>query len=82
MKRAGFETVWTPPECGNQRVLQQIIGERLNLEDIINPVSLIRKAGLGAAAALVIGILGETWSDTKDTAEFARKLKQKGANQF
>lgn len=82
MKQAGFETIWITPESGSQRVLDQIIGKRLRLDDVIRSVHLIRDTGLAAAAAFVIGIPGETWSEIEDTIEFARKLKRKGVNEF
>ncbi len=82
MKRAGFDLIWITPESGNQRILDQAIGKKLDLKQVELSVQLMRKAGLRVAAAFVIGLPQETRADINDTVAYARKLKRLGVEQF
>lgn len=82
MKRAGFETIWVTPESGNQRVLNEVIDKKFDLQSVDRAVGLIKEAGLKSAAAFVIGIPGETRDEIQDTVDYARKLKDLGVDDF
>ncbi len=82
MRRAGFDLIWITPESGNQRILDQVIGKKLDLGQVETSVRLMKRAGLRVAAAFVIGLPEETWDDISDTVAFARKLKRLGVDQF
>ena len=82
MKKSGFGTVWITPESGSQRVLDKEIGKAMKLEDIVSSVGRIHQAGLSSAAAFVIGMPGEKFSEIEETIAFARKLKNMGVGEF
>jgi len=82
MKRAGFDLIWITPESGNQRILDQVVGKKLDLGQVEMSVRLMKRAGLRVAAAFVIGLPEETRDEIRDTVRFARKLKRLGVDQF
>lgn len=82
MKRAGFDLIWITPESGNQRILDRVIGKKLDLNQVEMSVRMMKRAELRVAAAFVIGLPEETWDDILDTVAFARKLKRLGVDQF
>jgi len=82
MKQSGFGTVWITPESGSQRVLDKEIGKAMKLPDVLASVERIHQAGLSSAAAFVLGMPGESWSEIQETIGFARKLKSMGVGEF
>ncbi len=82
MKKSGFGTIWITPESGSQRVLDKEIGKAMKLTDIVSSVERIHAAGLESAAAFVIGMPGEKFSEIEETITFARKLKNMGVGEF
>ena len=82
MKRAGCKKIRVAPESGVQRVVDEIIGKKLDLKSVERAVALCKKVGIRVGCFFVIGLIGETKEDIKATIDFAYKLRQLGAESF
>ena len=82
MKRAGCKKIRVAPESGVQRVVDEIIGKNLDLKSVERAVALCKKVGIKVGCFFVIGLIGETKEDIKETINFAYKLRQLGADSF
>jgi magnesium-protoporphyrin IX monomethyl ester (oxidative) cyclase len=78
MKESGCAEVTISPESGDQEVLDKIVGKKLDLKSVENVVKLCKKIGLRVGCNFVIGMVGETKQNIKNTLEFANKLKKMG----
>jgi radical SAM superfamily enzyme YgiQ (UPF0313 family) len=80
MKEAGFKNIFIGVESGNQRVLTNVVGKgNLTLERVEQVVKDCRKINLLVSCFFVVGLVGETLDEAKDTAVFAQKLRDLGA---
>lgn len=61
-------------ESGTERVLKKIIRKPVNFEHAKKMASLARKEGIFVAANFIIGFPTETWSEIRQTLEFAENL--------
>jgi anaerobic magnesium-protoporphyrin IX monomethyl ester cyclase len=77
MKQSGCQSVFVGIESGDQYVLDNIIGKRLKLKNVIKFAEMCKKIGLKAGAFYVIGFPGETKESIMNTVEFALMLKRK-----
>ena len=82
MKVSGCKEIRIAPESGVQRVVSQIIKKNLNLEDIEKAVVLAKKVGIKVGVFFILGLIGETKEEMKETIKYAYKLKKLGANTF
>jgi len=82
MKKAGCKKIRVAPESGVQKIVDKIIKKNLDLKSVENAVRLCKKVGLRVGCFFVIGLIGETKDDIKETINFAYKLKQLGADSF
>ena len=82
MKRAGCKAIRLAPESGVQRVVDDVIGKNLDLKSVEQAVVLSKKVGLRVGLFFVIGLIGETKADIKETIRFAYKLRRLGADSF
>jgi anaerobic magnesium-protoporphyrin IX monomethyl ester cyclase len=82
MKKAGCHRIAVAPESGSQRVINQIIGKRLKLEQVEKIVRICKKIGLDIDCFFVIGLYGETKNEIQQTLEYAKYLKKIGASAF
>jgi anaerobic magnesium-protoporphyrin IX monomethyl ester cyclase len=82
MKRAGCKKIRVAPESGVQRVVDEIIGKKLDLKSVERAVALCKKVGIRVGCFFVIGLIGETKEDIKATINFAYKLRRLGAESF
>jgi len=82
MKRSGCKKIRVAPESGVQRVVNEIIGKNLDLKSVERAVVLCKKVGIKVGCFFVIGLIGETKEDIKETINFAYKLRQLGAESF
>jgi anaerobic magnesium-protoporphyrin IX monomethyl ester cyclase len=82
MSAAGCKEIRVAPESGVQRVVDEIIKKNLNLEDVEKAVVLAKKVGMKIGVFFMLGLIGETKEDIKDTIKFAYKLKKLGADHF
>jgi radical SAM superfamily enzyme YgiQ (UPF0313 family) len=82
MKKAGCKRILVAPESGVQRIVDEVINKRQDLEKVENAVSAARKAGIEVGCFFILGMPGETREDMKATIAFAQKLRQLGADRF
>ena len=67
MKQSGCIHLALAIESGNQRVLDEVIHKRLNLENVIEIAKYCKELKISAHAFYVIGFPGETINEIKDT---------------
>lgn len=79
MKETGCKQIYVSPESGNQHVVNDIIKKRLDLKKVEETVKLCKKIGIRVDCFFVIGLIGETKENIRETINFARKLKKLGA---
>lgn len=82
MKKSGCKRIRVAPESGVQRVVDQIVKKNQKLTEVEKAVALSKKAGIKVGCFFVIGLIGETKEDIKETIKYAYKLKQLGADKF
>jgi magnesium-protoporphyrin IX monomethyl ester (oxidative) cyclase len=82
MKKSGCKKIRVAPESGVQRVVNQIIKKNLDLKSVERAVILCKKVGIKVGCFFVIGLIGETKQDIKETINFAYKLRRLGADSF
>jgi anaerobic magnesium-protoporphyrin IX monomethyl ester cyclase len=82
MKRSGCEKIRIAPESGVQRVVNQVIGKNLDLKAVERAVVLCKKVGIRVGCFFVIGLIGETKEEIRETINFAYKLRRLGAESF
>jgi radical SAM superfamily enzyme YgiQ (UPF0313 family) len=81
MKAAGLTTFTIGAESGNQRVLDEVIHKGgLTVERIEQVVRDAVKLGMKPSCFFMIGILGETLDECKQTVAFANKMRKLGAS--
>ncbi len=80
MKRAGVKLITIGAESGVQRVLDDIIHKGgLKVEQTEQVVRDCVSVGLDVNCFFVIGTVGETLDEAKQTVDFAQKLRKLGA---
>lgn len=80
MKASGCRELWFAPESGSQRVVDEVIGKRIDLKYIEKMVIACKKIGISSNCFFVIGLPGETKKEIEQTLSFAQKLGQLGAD--
>ncbi|MCX5704273.1 MAG: radical SAM protein, partial [Candidatus Omnitrophica bacterium] len=79
MKASGCTEVFVAPESGDQEVVNNIIKKRMDLKKVEEAVRLFNKYGINVNAVFVIGCIGETKENIRQSISFARKLIRLGA---
>jgi len=79
MKESGAVHIYVSPESGSQRVVNEIIGKKLDLNAVENVVRICHKINLKINLFFVIGLPGETKEDIQKTIKFANKMRELGA---
>lgn len=79
MKKAGCVHAYISPESGSQRVVNDIIGKKLDLKSVENTAKICNQIGLKLSCFFIVGLPGETKEDLNKTVEFANKLRSYGA---
>ena len=82
MKKAGCKKIRLAPESGVQKIVDTVIKKNLDLARVEKAVRICKKIGLKVGCFFVIGLIGETKNDIKETINFAYKLRQLGADSF
>jgi magnesium-protoporphyrin IX monomethyl ester (oxidative) cyclase len=79
MKASGCTKVFVAPESGDQDVVNNIIKKRMDLKKVEDSVRLFNKHGVNVNAVFVIGCIGETKENIRQSIRFAKRLIQLGA---
>lgn len=79
MKESGAIRIWISPESGSQKVVDNIIGKKLDLNVVENVVKICQKIGLKISCFFMVGLPGETKEDIEKTITFAERLRSYGA---
>jgi len=82
MKKAGFKEVIIAPESGSQRVLNEIIGKKLDLVCIEPVVKKCQEIDLFCGAFFVIGFPWETRDEIDQTLRLAKRLRSYGCSTY
>lgn len=82
MKEAGFKEIWIAPESGSQRVVDEVIGKKLDLKHVERVVKKGSSIGLKVSCFFVIGNPGETLKEMEETIEFGKKLRELGMYRY
>jgi anaerobic magnesium-protoporphyrin IX monomethyl ester cyclase len=82
MKKSGCKKIRIAPESGVQRVVNQVIKKNLDLKEVEKAVALSKKVGIKVGCFFVIGLIGETKEDIKESIKYAYKLRKLGAEVF
>lgn len=78
MKKAGCKELWFAPESGVQRVINEVIGKKLELSNLISVIHNCIEVGIQPCCFFVIGSIGETLEEMKETVRFAKYLEKLG----
>jgi magnesium-protoporphyrin IX monomethyl ester (oxidative) cyclase len=82
MKSSGCKGIRFAPESGVQRVVTEVIKKNLDLKDVEKAVVLAKKVGIKTGIFFILGLIGETKEDMKETIKYAYKLRKLGAANF
>jgi len=82
MKTSGCKNIRIAPESGVQSVVNQVIKKNLDLQKVEQVVELSKKVGMNVGCFFVIGLIGETQENIKNTIKFAWKLRHLGVDHF
>jgi len=82
MRASGCKKIRIAPESGVQRVVDRIIKKNQDLKEVEKAVILSKKLGIKVGCFFVIGLIGETKEDIKETIKYAYKLRKLGADIF
>ena len=73
MKRAGCAGINIAIESGNQRVMNEIVLKPLELDRVKPLIEQVKNAGMFVISNFIIGFPGETWTEIRETIDFAEK---------
>ena len=79
MANSGCEEVKIGIESGSQRVLDEIIGKKLNLKKAIQTVKAVQKMGIKVHGTFMRGFKGETTEEVRKTKALIDSL---GCNSY
>jgi magnesium-protoporphyrin IX monomethyl ester (oxidative) cyclase len=71
MKRAGFHELYFGIESGNERILKDVIGKKINLEQVKEVARLCKGLGIVSGGYFMIGVPNETKETMEETVKFA-----------
>ena len=82
MHKAGCKKILIAPESGVQRIVDEVIKKKQNLQRVEDAVRTAHKVGIKVGCFFILGMIGETKADLKQTIQFAHKLRHLGAEYF
>jgi radical SAM superfamily enzyme YgiQ (UPF0313 family) len=82
MRAAGCKKILVAPESGVQRIVDEVIKKKQSLQKVEEVVAAAHKLGIKVGCFFILGMIGETKEDIKETIKFAQKLRQLGAEYF
>ncbi len=74
MREAGCTMLVFAIESGSDRVLHEIMGKPLSIDNVPGIVAYAKKLGFRCASLFVIGNPGEAWDEIRQTIRFAESL--------
>ena len=80
MARAGCEELSFAPESGVQRVVDNVICKKLDLSVIPDLIRHCNEFGIRVSCFFVIGNLGETLDEMRQTVAYAQMIRRLGGN--
>jgi len=80
MKKSGCKRIIVAPESGDQYVVNNIIGKKLDLKKVESVVKACKEIDLDVGCFFVVGMIGETKKQIEKTINFSKKLREYGAN--
>jgi len=82
MRKSGCQKILIAPESGVQRIVDDVLKKKQSLQCVENVVSAAHKVGIKVGCFFILGMIGETKEDIKQTIQFAYKLRHLGAEYF
>jgi magnesium-protoporphyrin IX monomethyl ester (oxidative) cyclase len=82
MRAAGCKKILVAPESGVQHIVDDVIKKKQSLERVEEVVATAHKLGIKVGCFFILGMIGETKQDMKETIKFAQKLRRLGAEYF
>ena len=82
MRAAGCQKILVAPESGVQSIVDDVIKKKQSLKRVEEVVSAAHKLGIKIGCFFILGVIGETKEDMKETIKFAQKLRVLGAEYF
>ncbi|MCL2134912.1 MAG: B12-binding domain-containing radical SAM protein [Candidatus Bathyarchaeota archaeon] len=82
MRKAGCKKILIAPESGVQHIVDDVLKKRQSLQHVEEVVSAAHKVGIKVGCFFILGMIGETKNDMKQTIQFAHKLRHLGAEYF
>lgn len=82
MRKSGCQKILVAPESGVQRIVDDVIKKRQSLKRVEEAVYAAHKVGIKVGCFFILGMIGETKEDMKETIKFAYKLRSLGAEYF
>lgn len=82
MRSAGCKKILVAPESGVQRIVDEVIKKKQSLTKVEEVVAAAHKLGIKVGCFFILGMIGETKEDIKQTIAFAQKLRKLGAEYF
>ncbi len=82
MKASGCKKLRIAPESGVQRIVDNVIKKKQDLTKVEQVVASCHKLGIKVGCFFVIGLIGETKDDIRETIKYAHKLRKLGAERF
>jgi radical SAM superfamily enzyme YgiQ (UPF0313 family) len=76
-RRAGCRSIALTVESGSQRVLNEVIHKKLDLDKVVEVAGWCKELGIKARAGFIAGLPGETLEDMEKTVEFAHMLRRR-----
>ncbi|MCL1970681.1 MAG: radical SAM protein [Candidatus Bathyarchaeota archaeon] len=82
MRKAGCQKILIAPESGVQHVVDEVLKKKQSLQHVEDAVSAAHKVGIKVGCFFILGMIGETKENMKQTIQFAYKLRRLGAEYF
>lgn len=79
MKKSGCTSIILSPEVGDQYILDNIIGKKLDLKKVEEVTRICQQIDLPIGCFFMIGLIGENKASMQKTVEFSKKLRSLGA---